>query len=357
MTEFAEISDVTQAELPVPRRPRVLAGVAVLRRRTGELQIGIEPDHATVLSGLSPTVERAMHRLTGAHTVADLLGTSPEPQEHDELAKVLRQLDKRGLVEDATDHPRPTARLAADVTSSVLNGLTGAHVPDLRAHATIEVHGNGRLAIAVACLLAAAGVGRVHPIAGGVVVPEDVGTGYLESDVGRPRRTAAREAIERVEPCAVTRPLRRPTLVVLADSAVPRPDVVTKLSRAKVPHLLVRVHERTGVVGPLVVPGRSSCLHCADLRRTELDPCWPSVAAQLAGQTRPADLACAQAVAALAAAQALRFVAWRPPQSPPPVWNGSIELDPFESTTLARDWPPHPACPCGAHLREENLDR
>jgi bacteriocin biosynthesis cyclodehydratase domain-containing protein len=357
MTEFAEISDVTRAELPTPRRPRVLAGVAVLRRRTGELQIGIEPDHATVLTGLSPAVERAMHRLTGTHTIADLLGGSAVPQERAELAKVLRHLDKRGLVEDATDQPGPTARLAADVTSSALNGLMGGRVPDLRAHATVEVHGNGRLAIAVATLLAAAGVGRVHPVTAGVVVPEDVGTGYLESDVGRPRRTATREAIERIEPSAVTRQLCRPTLVVLADAAVPRPDLVARLTRAKVPHLLVRVHERTGVVGPLVVPGRSSCLHCADLRRTELDPCWPSVAAQLAGKTRPADLACAQTVAGLATAQALRFVAWRPPQSPPPVWNGSIELDPFESTTLARDWPPHPACPCGAHLREEKLDR
>lgn len=357
MSEFAEISDVAEAELPVPRRPRVLTGVAVLRRRTGELQVGIEPHHATVLTGLSPAVERALHRLTGAHTVADLLGDSQAPQDRAELAHVLHHLDKRGLVEDAADHPRPTARLAADVTSSVLNGLTGGRVPDLRAHATVEVHGNGRLAVAVACLLAAAGVGRVNPMAAGLVVPEDVGTGYLEADVGRQRRAAANDAIGRIEPSAMTKPLRKPTLVVLADSAVPRPDLVAKFARAKIPHLLVRVHERTGVVGPLVVPGRSSCLHCADLRRTELDPCWPSVAAQLAGKTRQADLACAQAVAALAAAQALRFVAWRPPQPPPPVWNGSIELDPFESTTLARDWPPHPACPCGAHLREDTLDR
>jgi bacteriocin biosynthesis cyclodehydratase domain-containing protein len=354
MSEFAEFSDVVEAEVPVPRLPRVLTGVAVLRRRTGELQVGIEPNHATVLSGLSPAVEKAIQRLTGTHTVADLLGGS---QEQAELADILRHLDRRGLIEDAADHPRPTARLAADVTSSVLNGLAGGRVPDLRAHATVEVHGNGRLAIAVACLLAAAGVGRVNPLAAGLVVPEDVGTGYMESDVGRQRRAAAIDAIERIEPSAVTKPLRRPTLVVLADVAVPRPDLVARLARARIPHLLVRVHERTGVVGPLVVPGRSSCLHCADLRRTELDPCWPSVAAQLAGKTLPADLACAQAVAALAAAQALRFVAWRPPQPPPPIWNGSIELDPFESTTLARDWPPHPACPCGAHLQEDTLDR
>jgi len=354
MSEFAEISDVAEAQPRAPRLPRVLTGVTVLRRRSGEVQIGIEPDHATVLTDLPPAIERALHRLNGAHTVAELLG---DEHDHAEFKQVLRDLGRRGLVEDAADRPRPTARLAADVTSSVLNGLPGERVADLRAHATVEVHGNGRLAVAVACLLAAAGVGRVNPVTGGVVVPEDVGTGYLESDIGRQRRVAARDAIQRVEPAALYRTLTRPTLVVLADTAVPRPDLVAKLAKAQVPHLLVRVHERTGVVGPLVVPGRSSCLHCADLRRTELDPCWPSVAAQLAGKTRQADLACAQAVAGLAVAQALRFVAWRPPQPPPPVWNGSIELDPFESTTLARDWPAHPACPCGAHLREDHLDR
>ena len=36
------------------------------------------------------------------------------------------------------------------------------------------------------------------------------------------------------------------------------------------------------VVGPLVVPGRSACLRCLELHRTDRDPGWPGVAAQLA---------------------------------------------------------------------------
>ena len=47
------------------------------------------------------------------------------------------------------------------------------------------------------------------------------------------------------------------------------------LQAAGVPHLLAEVHETTAVLGPFVHPGRTSCLGCRDLHRTEGDPGWP----------------------------------------------------------------------------------
>jgi hypothetical protein len=38
------------------------------------------------------------------------------------------------------------------------------------------------------------------------------------------------------------------------------PRIVRDLHNAGVPHLLVRVREATGLVGPLVIPGATSCL-------------------------------------------------------------------------------------------------
>lgn len=38
---------------------------------------------------------------------------------------------------------------------------------------------------------------------------------------------------------------------------------------------------RRRLVGPLVIPGRTSCLQCADLHRTDRDAAWPAVATQL----------------------------------------------------------------------------
>ena len=49
-------------------------------------------------------------------------------------------------------------------------------------------------------------------------------------------------------------------LVVLSDSLVADPRMVRDLNNRGVPHLPVRVRDGTGLVGPLVIPGVTSCL-------------------------------------------------------------------------------------------------
>ena len=51
-------------------------------------------------------------------------------------------------------------------------------------------------------------------------------------------------------------------LVVLADDLVTEPRIVHELHRGRIPHLPVRVRDGTGLVGPLVIPGVTSCLCC-----------------------------------------------------------------------------------------------
>ncbi|HEX9338869.1 MAG TPA: TOMM precursor leader peptide-binding protein, partial [Pseudonocardiaceae bacterium] len=216
-------------------------------------------------------------------------------------------------------------------------------------------YGSGRITVALATLLAAAGVGWVHTVAEGVVQPEDTGTGYLDGDIGHPRADAAARAVRRTTPeTRTTRPDsgRLPDLIILADAAVPDPRLSADVARLGVPHLMAHGAEGTGVVGPLVVPGRTSCLHCVDLHNTDTDPCWPALAAQLAAHPQAADLASAQATAAFAAGQALRFL--HTAQSAPardtslPVWGAAMEIDVFTAHTTRVVWPPHPQCPCGA---------
>jgi bacteriocin biosynthesis cyclodehydratase domain-containing protein len=139
----------------------------------------------------------------------------------------------------------------------------------------------------------------------------------------------------------------RPDLVLLTDAVVPDQDLVGLLTGDAVPHLTVHVRDGIGVVGPLVVPGFTSCLRCADLRRSQVDHCWPRIATQLAGRPQLADLACTQATAAFAAAQALDALGWsRSAHVRPATWNASVEIDPISTATHHRRWPPHPACPC-----------
>jgi bacteriocin biosynthesis cyclodehydratase domain-containing protein len=137
----------------------------------------------------------------------------------------------------------------------------------------------------------------------------------------------------------------RPDLVVLV--GVPDPQVGERLVADGLPHLVASGQEAIGIVGPLVVPGRTACLRCLDLTRAELDPAWPLILAQLAGrQAEPP--ACGAvltaSVAALAAAQALLFVD-RPGRAGP-AWNGTLELEVPGWQWRRRTWLPHPDCNC-----------
>jgi hypothetical protein len=51
-------------------------------------------------------------------------------------------------------------------------------------------------------------------------------------------------------------------LVVLSDNLVADPRMVRDLHSRGVAHLPVRVRDGTGLVGPLVIPGVTSCLGC-----------------------------------------------------------------------------------------------
>ena len=71
----------------------------------------------------------------------------------------------------------------------------------------------------------------------------------------------------------------------------------------------MRVRDGTGLVGPLVIPGVTSCLECADLHRRDRDAAWPAVAAQLRDTVGIADRATVLATAALALSQVDRVIA------------------------------------------------
>jgi bacteriocin biosynthesis cyclodehydratase domain-containing protein len=327
----------------------------------GETQIGTDPRHAVVVSGVSESLTPLLHALDGRHTAEELMARAG-PEHRATLGQILAGLAGLGLLDDAAPFwPADTgdppivgspARLSADRTAWALRGRhQQVSVCRQREQALVVVHGNGRIAVAVATLLAASGIGWVHTVATGVVQPEDTGSGYLSDDIGVARSDAAAMAVRRVAPDTRTNrpgPRRRPDLVLITDATVPDPQLSSGLAAAGIPHLMVHAAEGTGVVGPLVVPGRTSCLRCVDLHNTDTDPCWPALAAQLAAHPQPADLASAHATAAFAVGQALRFL-----HGPGdglaelPAWGAAVEIDVFTGRSTQVEWRPHPHCPCG----------
>jgi bacteriocin biosynthesis cyclodehydratase domain-containing protein len=137
-------------------------------------------------------------------------------------------------------------------------------------------------------------------------------------------------------------------LVVLSDNLVADPRILRDLHSQRVAHLAVRVRDGTGLVGPLVVPGVTSCLGCADLHRRDRDAAWPAVAAQLRDTVGVADRATLLATAALALSQVNRVIgAVRGSESEPPTsLNATLEFDVHAGSIVVRQWPKHPLCSC-----------
>ncbi|HVK23104.1 MAG TPA: TOMM precursor leader peptide-binding protein [Actinokineospora sp.] len=326
-----------QATALLPRRPRLRPGVVLVRRGPGEIQFGLQPGRAIVVADLPVGLADVAGSLAGGITTAELLA-KVESHDRAALSGLLRHLADAGLLDDATDKHTGTPR-----------GLAAEAAPLGRAGAAVEVRGDGRIAVAVAVQLAAAGVGHLRVETTGLVSADDVGTGLTSDDIGGPRADAAHRALLRandsVHTARFTR--RRPDLVLLTDAVVPDPAALTALMDRRVRHLPVRIRGGVGLVGPLVVPGTTACLTCVDHHRVDRDPGWPGIAAQLVGRAQIADLPTVHATAALAATQALEALS----RTDPPTWNRTLEIDPAAGTLRHRPWSPHPWCGCRASER------
>jgi hypothetical protein len=154
--------------------------------------------------------------------------------------------------------------------------------------------------------------------------------------------------VQRAAPSLPRLPVARPDLVVLASGRDDVRDRARRLVLDGTAHLLVEVREATGVVGPLVLPGRTPCLRCLDLTRSDLDPAWPVLAHQLSA-AGDGDTGCdgplALAVAAQAAMQVLAVVDGT---TVPAALGGTLELALPDWRWRRRTWPLHRDCGCGA---------
>ena len=153
------------------------------------------------------------------------------------------------------------------------------------ASAVVVVEGANRVGVPLAAVLAASGVGRVSVRDTGLVDRRrrdrrraERGRRGPAPGAGGGRRDPAGQPAHRPAPAARRRP---PTSSSSPVRGPPRTRWPPPSTGAQVPHLVATVRGETGVVGPLVVPGVTSCLRCADLHRRDADPRWPRLAAQL----------------------------------------------------------------------------
>jgi bacteriocin biosynthesis cyclodehydratase domain-containing protein len=160
---------------------------------------------------------------------------------------------------------------------------------------------------------------------------------------------ASAEQVRRTAPATDVRTSRLPgaALAVVAPVTGVVPPETAAAVRRQV-HLVVVVRETTAAVGPFVVPGLTPCLRCVELARSERDPQWPALAAQLAGAPRAVE-ACDIALATLAASLAtLHALTWLDGDELPPSAGGVLEVDLEGGRLRRRSVAAHPECGCGA---------
>ena len=342
-------------------RPALKVGLRPLWRDRDTLQLGVDPRRA-----------RALTRLGKAATVVTLLDGSRDTEEvirtaetygipRGDADQVIGLLAAAGLLDDFPADLRAAlpdylrARIGPELACAALAhgyGDGGAAVLARRRAAFVRVHGADRVGACVTTFLAASGVAWVSCQDARTAEAADVTpAGLAAADVGTGRAAGVARAVHRVAPEVRTADdaRRLPDLAVITGR--PDPLLLAALIRHRVPHLVVGADEAIGVVGPLVIPGRSACARCIDLSKAARDPAWPAILAQASGHgglpaaTQACDTALAAATAALATAQALMFI---DRAGPPAAVNGALELVLPGWQWQRRTWPPHPACSCGA---------
>lgn len=350
-------------------------------RDLNTVQFGMTPAHAMALGPMDLATGSFLDLLNGTRGLELLREEGRRmdlPDGH--VDGLVRGLARAGLLDDARGGgPAADAlrkkkevldRLRPDLASlSLTASAPGDAIGQLAARRSqrVQVRGAGRVGAVLASLLAGAGVGEVAVLDGGRVEPWDVAPGGLPAEsVGDRRDESARRAVRRAAP---DRPRRRTTaqaapgagdpgfsLVIIAprdDVAVHAPDpaAAEPLMASGTPHLYAGVVEGTGVVGPLVLPGETSCAGCLQEGRTDRDPAWPRLVAQWRSgrqrQVRACDLALATTVAGLAAAHALAFLDGRVPSTAGSRWEVSVPGLRWHARSIRA----HPECPCGAAER------
>ncbi|NCT89536.1 thiamine biosynthesis protein ThiF [Cellulomonas sp. APG4] len=326
---------------------RLRPGLAVLWRSLTEVQIGTDPRWATAFTDLSPSATRALHSLSpGADVRTVRAALAAERVAADEAEELVTGFGRAGLL---TDPPTTsvTGALVADATAWGL-ASTPRVVLDRRRHAVV-VRGLGRTGAVVATTLASAGVRRIALEDDALVAAHDTGVGGLTArDVGTDRSGAVARLLHDAAPGVRTSPLGdgRADLVVLVEAGTPDPVLYRTLLTDGVPHLSVVLREASVLVGPLVVPGRTACLGCADLHRSDEDPAWPAVAAQLVARGARTGDAVESTLAAvaggLATAQALAHLDGRAASTE----DAALEVRLPDAVPRLVRLPPHPECGC-----------
>jgi len=329
-------------------------GVRVIQRSPDSVQIGTEPPRQVVIADAPPETASLLKGMDGFRTAAEVIAANQaDPQVWSQLLAQLASAELLvfgGSIDRLGAAALPPAHLIDEAAglSHRYGQSAASRMMQARGDALVVIRGDTAVTAAIATMLAAAGIGHLHfeSVRAGRSLYAGIVPDAARRPVGSRRvtdlATTLRERFPtlRVHPPAAH---QYPTLVVLVGTIAPDLGLAATLSRSRTAHLAVAAGVARTVIGPLVLPGRSSCLSCAHRHRVAADPDWPMVARQLADLAPSAPAQLTAAAACLAAGEVLDHIDGA--QLPSTV-NGTLEWRPGDLGARRRSWTTHPECGC-----------
>lgn len=313
--------------MPLPGRPWIRHDVPLAWRSDTCVEMGYPPG-ASRLDGVDRAHISWLTSLRGERTLTQALEAGVDSGlSRPVMTRLVRAAVACGLIDDAArdlqaghDLPLDTRdRVAGDL--SVVRHIHGEQADAVirrRLDAEVAVHGDNRIAEAVVDALLDAGVGHI------------IRAGSIHSSSRRHRRSSQRRTCE-----------------ILCSAAHPDAASLPEAMALDIPHLAVCAAGPRAVIGPMVIPGRTSCLRCRDLHLTDSDPSWPRAAVQWAARRRVSTSApLAHLAGAWAALQAVAVIDAGSRAVSAPTIDGAVIITLPGGSPVVEHRPAHPLCGC-----------
>jgi molybdopterin/thiamine biosynthesis adenylyltransferase len=292
-------------------RPRLKRTVDAVESAAGDIYI-LRPgaDSDLVIERPDATARLLLAALDGTRTTAALARELGDGR----VRSALADLDAAGLIEDAADDERTTARDREryDRQLRYFADLASPGTPASEYHrrirsARVALLGVGGLGSWAAYALACCGVGELVLVDGDVVEPSNFNRQilYRERDVGRAKTEAAAEALAGFDSaCRLTPLARRLDGVDSVAAAIDGADFVVNAAdwpahdierwvnqacvAAGLPFITMSHSPPVARVGPLYVPGTTGCYACQEAAYRETHPLYDELVERRRGRPSPA---------------------------------------------------------------------
>lgn len=260
-------------------KPKLRNAAATALRDRNCIQLNLDPAHSLLLTGEVGKIRQFLNCLDGTHTVAELIETYPFAQ------SALFSLAKRGLLETELLN----SQLTADLTPIQLQQFIISQRSYQAVNGDLD-YAQLRLTRLTNSYLWLATVGPASALLSLMLAQQQIGRIKLEkleefatADLPPWLISSAIDISNLLQQASAKIKLTQPPgtpapdLIIIADEPWLDPAITRSYLNRGIPHLYIAPTVSQVAVGPLVLPGQTSCLNCAEQIISNVDRSWPTM--------------------------------------------------------------------------------